>query len=265
MHRGVTPATLFFTDGEDRPLVLLSPTSIPMESIPDACEDARTIGALSWAMLTGQPFDGSESADALAERRPDLARRVVDDTAAMTACRNGGRVPDVANYLGVIANADALRQGEIEVARMQAELEEERRKEREAFEAEQRACEARVRETEEQLAAEREDFARRMKEEEARLADAHQQLDVERAQLEQERVEFDERSADLDRARAEVEAIRAEHDKRVAEAVAAAVAAAKAEMRPRCRRSRANSRSGAAATSRSIARQASSATPPIAR
>jgi len=231
VHRGVTPETLFFDDGDDRPLVLLSPTPVPMESVPDACEDARTIGTLSWSMLTGEPFDGSESADALAERRPDLARRVVDDTVAMTACRNGHRAPDVANYLGVIANADALRQGEIEVARMQAELEEERRKEREAFEAEQRACEARVRETEEQLAAEREDFARKMKEEEARLADAHQQLDVERAQLEQERAEFDERSADLDRARAEVEAIRAEHEQHVAEAVAAAVAATKAEMR----------------------------------
>ena len=231
VHRGVAPDTLLFNDGDDRPLVLLSPTPIPMESIPDACEDARTIGTLSWAMLTGERFDGSESADELAERRPDLARRVIDDTIAMTACRNGGEVPDVANYLGVIANADALRQGEIEVARMEAELEEERRKEREAFEAEQRACEARVRETEEQLAAEREDFARRIKEEEARLADAHQQLDVERAQIEQERIEFDERSADLDRARAEVEAIRAEQERRVAEAVAAAVAATKAELR----------------------------------
>jgi hypothetical protein len=231
VHRGVTPETLFFADVSDQPMVLLTPTPIPIESVPDACEDARTIGMLSYAMLTGESFDGSMTADALAEQRPDLARRVIDETMAMTACRNGGAAPNVENYLGVIANADALKEGEIEVARMQAELMEERRKEREAFEAEQRACAARVQEMEDKLAAERTEFEQRMAEEERQIADVRQQLEVERAQLEQERVEFDERSADLDRARAEVEAIRAEHEQRVAAAVAAAVAATKAEMR----------------------------------
>jgi len=93
--------------------------------------------------------------------------------------------------------ADPLREGEIEMARLQAEMIEERRVERVRLEAEARASAERAEAMEERLRKERADFARQIAREEARIASEAQQVAVERAQLEQERLEHDRRVAAL--------------------------------------------------------------------
>jgi hypothetical protein len=242
VHRGITPDTLQFETGTNRVLVTLEPTPIPIDGVPDAAADAKTIGTLAWAMLTGQRYADGQS---LAELRPGLAKRVTDDTEAMVRSTSGTDAPDVPTYLAVVAAADALRAGELEIAEMQAELLEARRNELETFAAEQRACALRNTELEEQLANERKEFERKMADEEAELASVksdfadlkskeegqlaaeRSQFEHEREDLERDRADFEqrvaEREADLAAKHADVDRIRAEEGSRIDAAIAAAV------------------------------------------
>lgn len=204
VHRGVTPDSLYFEQDTDSLHVALELTPIPLEGLPDERSDGQTIGALAWAMLTGRRYaDGTP--ESLSELRPDLAKRVVDETTSLVTSAGIGDVPDVEQFLSVIAMGDVLRQGEIEVARLQAEIIEERRIERVRLEAEARAHADRAAAMEEQLRRERAEFARQVAEQTARLRSDGQQVDVERVQLEQERLEFTRRVAELERKRADLE------------------------------------------------------------
>jgi hypothetical protein len=245
VHRGVTPDTLSFETGSNRALIVFEPTPIPIEGVPDAGADARTIGMLAWAMLTGERYaaDGQEG-HSLAELRPTLAKRVVDDTEAMVRSASG-ESRDVATFIAVVAAADELRAGELEIAEMQAEILEARRDELARFENEQRACAAKNAELQDQLAEERKEFERKMADEEAQLAAVkaefadlkareEEQLAAERVQFEHERDELArdreaferqvaEREAELAAKHADVDRIRAEEGKRIDAAIAAAV------------------------------------------
>jgi hypothetical protein len=147
-------------------------------------------------MLTGREFSDA-APESLSDVRRDLARRVVDETAAMVNGRAGGDGRDVERFLSVIAMADALRQGEMEMAHLQADLIEERRVERVRLEAGARASADRAEAMEARLRKERADFARQIAREEARIASDAQQVTVERAQLEQERLDIARRAAAL--------------------------------------------------------------------
>jgi serine/threonine protein kinase len=241
VHRGVTADNLLFEQGTHRPVMTLALTPIPLGGVPDAGADARTVGLLAWSMLTGKPLVGEPTEEALLALRPDLAKRVVDDTLAMVRSKSGVAPPDVQDFLAVIATGDALKTAEVEIARIQAELLEERRIERETIaaervaererhEAEVRAAAERAAEIEQRLADERVEFERRKAEEEAQFASTEQQLAAERLQFEQERLELEERNAELAAARADVDKLKADEERRIAAAVAAAVAAAKASM-----------------------------------
>ncbi len=238
VHRGVTPETLAFERGTNRVLLSFAPTPIPIDGVPDACADARTVGTLAADMLSGGEFAEGQS---LSDARPDLARRVIDDTDAIIRCKSGGAAPDAATFLAVIAAADGLKAGELEVAETQAQLLEARRTELAEFEEQQRAAAALNKQLEEQLANERAEFARKMVDEAAQLASLQEdfaglkaseesQLAIERAQLDQERHEFDARVADLeakhmdlDTKHAELDRIRGEEGERIDAAIAAAV------------------------------------------
>ena len=125
IHRGVTPKTVFFEEHTDRVLVSLSPTAIPIESLPDVAADARTLATLTWTMLTGSPPDGESletAEERLAELRPDLAARVRRDVVATMHCKSGGGItPDIASFIAVITMADALKGAENEVERLRQE------------------------------------------------------------------------------------------------------------------------------------------------
>jgi hypothetical protein len=196
VHRGVTPDTVWFERETHALRISLALTSIPLQGLPDQRSDAQTIGRLAWAMLTGHPVS-DPSTESLRDLRRDLAQRVVDETTAMIEGRTDGANRDVERFLSIIAMADALRQGEIEVAHLQAEMIEERRVERIRLEAEARASAERAEAIEARLRKERADFARQIASEEARIASEAQQVAVERAQLEQERLEHDRRVAAL--------------------------------------------------------------------
>src|SRR2546423_1801213 len=73
-------------------------SELPVDSLPDACTDARTIGELAHTMLTGEVGRG-ESDKSLAELRPDLPPAIVEQTEALLRCRAGGMPRDIAEYL----------------------------------------------------------------------------------------------------------------------------------------------------------------------
>lgn len=237
VHRGVTPDTLVFEQGTHRPVMTLALTPVPLEGVPDASADARMIGLLAWAMLTGKVLVGEASQEALLALRPDLAQRVAGDTVAAIRSKRGVEPPDVQNFLAVVANGDALKTAEVDIARIQAELFEERRiereklaaerlAEREKFAAEQRVYVAKAAEIERRLADDRVEFERHKAEEEEQLASAERQIAAERLQFDQERLELEQRSAELAATRADVERLKADEERRIAAAVTTAVAAA---------------------------------------
>ena len=196
IHRGVTIDSLYFEKETHEPRMGLMLTPIPIEGLPDARSDAQTIGRLAWAMFGGHEFSDA-APESLSDLRPDLAQRVVDETTAMVIGRTAGDDRDVERFLSVIAMGDVLRQGELEVAQLQAEMIEERRVERIRLEAEARASADRAAAIEARLKKERSEFAKQIATEEKRIASDAQQVAVERAQLEQERLDFSKRVAAL--------------------------------------------------------------------
>jgi hypothetical protein len=242
VHRGVSPATVLLERETNAVLVSLEPTAVPVEGIPDAGADARTIGTLAWAMFTGKEYAQDQTLSAL---RPDLAKRVIDDTEAMVRSRSGAEQQDVMTYIAVVAAADALKTGEVEIAEMQAKISDQRLAELAAFESNQKACELRNAELQEQLANDRKEFERKMADEaaqlaaikaefeslksseESQLAIERTQVEVERAELAQERAAVEqrlaEREAELNARQAAVDRLRAEEGQRIDAAIAAAV------------------------------------------
>ena len=69
VHRGVTPDSLYFERETHAPRMSLALTAIPIEGVPDARSDARTIGRLAWAMLMGHAV--SDDVHRVAPRRCD--------------------------------------------------------------------------------------------------------------------------------------------------------------------------------------------------
>src|SRR5262249_9743905 len=136
VHRWVTPDSVYFDSQSKRVKIALSPAPIPMTGVPGAAADAKTIGVLAWAMLTGAPYDASKADVKLIDLAPNLASRVVDTVERMVRVSDRDRtVPDVATALGVIAAGDVLKQGEIEIQAMKEEYEERHRQELEKCES----------------------------------------------------------------------------------------------------------------------------------
>lgn len=134
VHRSVTPDSVYFEPNTKGVTVALSPAPIPITGVPDAAADAKTIGMLAWAMLTGTTYDAAKSDQKLIDLAPNLASRVVDVVEQMVHIRDRDPVPDVATAIGVIAAGDVLKQGEIEILAMKEDYEERHRQELEKCE-----------------------------------------------------------------------------------------------------------------------------------
>jgi hypothetical protein len=193
-HRAVTPDNIWIERGTNRVLVSLEPTDAPKTNRPDARDDARTIGALAVAMLTAKPMT-EEHDGTLASMRPDLPQRVVDATEKVAGCTINDETPDISGFLAALAMADAIKEGEVEVARVEAEFRAQMKAEREKWEAEQQAC---------QMAndAQAKKFAEERAEYERRSAKEREQLETARAEIDKRRTEVQEARAELDNARA---------------------------------------------------------------
>lgn len=229
VHRGVPLDTLYFERGGERTRVMLAPMPIPMSGVPDACADAKTIGELAWAMLSGKPFDGQRQGS-LAELAPNLAKRVVDATDEIVRC-NGDETPDVLGFLSTVGMADALKQAEVELAALKEQYDDEHRRaldncEHRLVEVEHHAMEQTA-----LLAGEREEFKRYMDDERAAIAaervefesaaaerqrhlgEVREQLEAQRADAERRLAELDAHRLELDKYRAEVDAFRKEAER----------------------------------------------------
>lgn len=218
VHRGVTPDSVFFDRGSNGVRITFSPTPIPITGVPDACADARTIGMLGWAFLTGKPYAKGETRS-LGEVAPNLATRVIDATDKLIRCKDHEDAPDVGTYLGILAAGDVLKQAEVELAAQKEEYDEEHAKALQACEVRREETEQHAAEQAAILAGEREEFQRMMADEraafeaerkqlEALLEERKERLGAVRAELDQQRTELERRLAELEEYRLSVEKLR---------------------------------------------------------
>ena len=220
VHRGITPETLVFERGSGRVRVSFVPTRVPMTGVPDQATDARTIGTLAWAFLTGKPYAPTETRS-LGEVSPNLASRVVEGTDKIIRSKDHADAPDVETYLSILAAGDVIKQAEVELLAQKEEYDEAHRVELEKCEIHRQEVEQHAAEQASLLESEREEFERKM-------ADARAEFEAERAQfesmmgerkdrfaavraeLDQQRVEMERRVAELEKYRADVEKVRDE-------------------------------------------------------
>jgi uncharacterized protein YecT (DUF1311 family) len=97
VNRSVAPDDIVLQQGSGRVLVAFGRDPEATE-LPNACDDVRTIGQLAWAMLAGGP-PAAAPTKPLAERRPDLPAKIIQDTEALITCDRDGAPPDVNAYL----------------------------------------------------------------------------------------------------------------------------------------------------------------------
>src|SRR4051812_2957534 len=103
--RHVAQDAMIFQQGSGRVLLSFDLAPDSDGSPADECDDARTIGSLSWEMLSGQRLDGAEL-KSLAAIRPDLPRAVLAETNALVHCWRGGPPRDIAAYVALLRSTD---------------------------------------------------------------------------------------------------------------------------------------------------------------
>ena len=106
-NRYVSADSVVFQQGSERVMVAFAPAIAVADVADDRCADARTIGRLAWQMLSGRSPVVSKT-ESLAELRPELSPRIIEETNAMMNCRRDGVAPDVAAFIALVAGrADA--------------------------------------------------------------------------------------------------------------------------------------------------------------
>ena len=133
IHRGVNPDEMVFERGTNRLIITLTRMPIPINGVPDATSDARSIGRLAWTLLSGETW-APETEQGLCELVPNLAKRVADDTMMMSRLKDGQPPPDVMAYIGVIAAGDVLKRAEVDLIALKDEVTEWRETEYRKFE-----------------------------------------------------------------------------------------------------------------------------------
>ncbi|HEY4132779.1 MAG TPA: protein kinase, partial [Gemmatimonadaceae bacterium] len=116
VHRTVTPDTILFERDTNRLRMMFAPAPIPITGVATEAGDARTLGALAWAMFTGERYDPTTAPKSLGDVCPNLATRVIEATDRAIACKEGSTPPDIATFLGVIGSGDVMKQAEVEMA-----------------------------------------------------------------------------------------------------------------------------------------------------
>jgi hypothetical protein len=230
VNRGLGLETVFVEEGSDRVRVMFTPQALSSNGNPDDRDDARTIASLARAMLTRSVADPERDSLPLAELRPGLPTRVVEQAEVLIGRAESLEPVDVRAFIAAIAMSEELRRGEDECARVTQEMSEEQRVTREQLAAERKAHEedlaeqarrfeqekdeilktmAREREeTAKAMAKEREETARAMaKEREASEKQLRQQRERFDKEMQRQRSEFD-REMEKQRASLEKERVR---------------------------------------------------------
>ena len=234
VHRHVSPDRIFLEPTNDRVRVAFAAGPLPRIRTREAqADDALDIVRLAVAMLTGKLDSGHKKGRSLADLRPDLPERLLEETAALLKDPSTGI--DITAYLTLIGMADPVAAGETERDRIHAEVLEEQRVEREKL-ANERAEFERMKESEQRaLAAEAEELRRVFAAEQAELqrefAEAQQAIAAERARM--QRILADERAELLAQQQELVREVDARHAE--IERVAAADRASIEELREKIR------------------------------
>lgn len=229
VHRTLRPEDVFVEEGSDRAKLQFSVHPLQANGIPDEHDDSRTVAAIARAMLTRSVADPERDSLPLAELRPGLPSRVVQQAESLLGRADSIEPVDVRAFIAAIAMAEELKQGEDEYRRIAAEMSEEQRITREQLAAERKAHEEDLaaqagkfaREREEMLKAmarEREDAAREVARErqagEKQLAGERERFEKEmrrqRAMLEKEQSRLERERRAFDREREKARALIAE-------------------------------------------------------
>jgi Protein tyrosine and serine/threonine kinase len=197
VHRAIGLETVFLEPGSDRVLVNFAVRALPLADMPGPEEDAKTIATLARAMLTRSVADPERDRLPLAEVRPGLPERLIGQTEELLGLTRSSAVPDVTEYIAVIAMADALKKGETECAETTRKLLEEERVAREMIEGQRQATERAAAEQARLFQDERDQFAREREKIQRALDRERETLARERAALARERDEHQKDRATL--------------------------------------------------------------------
>jgi hypothetical protein len=220
IHRGVNPDEMVFERGTNRLIITLTRMPIPINGVPDATSDARSIGRLAWTLLSGKMWS-LETEQRLCDFVPNLAKKVSDDTMMMSRLKDGAPTPDVMAYIGVVAAGDVLKRAEIDLIALKDEVTEWRDTEYRRFERRKRELEEKARADAAALAKEREEFrtfesderaaiAAERAELESNIARRQKRLTEVRDELEGQRKLLEQRLTELEAHRVEVEQLHQE-------------------------------------------------------
>jgi hypothetical protein len=195
VHRRLTPDRIFLEPMSDRVRIAFAAGPLPRIRTTDAAvDDTLTVVRLAMAMLTSHANPADYEGRSLAEMRPDLPERLLEETETLLDDPLKGT--DVHSFLALIGMADPMAEGESERDRVRAEVLEEQRVEREKLANERAEFERHMEEERGTLAAEGEELRRIFAQEKATLerafAEAQQRIVVERAQM--QRILADERA-----------------------------------------------------------------------
>jgi uncharacterized protein YecT (DUF1311 family) len=98
-------------------LLAFDPSNPTVDASWDRCADARTIGRLAWEMLAGRRSDQTD-AKTLAELRPDLPRRIVEETIALMNCRREGPLPNIPAYINLLGSPPSVLSSNMSATRI---------------------------------------------------------------------------------------------------------------------------------------------------
>ena len=191
VHRAITPETLFIEPGSDRVCVSFAINALPAGGMPGADADARTIASLARAMFTRSPAAPERAERPLAELRPGLPTRLVEDTEALLQPARDATAQDITGYISRIAMAEALKNGEVHLEEVRSAIEAQQRVHKEQLEKERREHEQLIanerKEHERHVTDQAKKFANEREEFERELAKERKALDRERDALAKER------------------------------------------------------------------------------
>jgi uncharacterized protein YecT (DUF1311 family) len=116
-HRQLSPDDVVFQQGSGRVLLTFDPSNPTVDASWDRCADARTIGRLAWEMLAGRRGDEPD-AKTLAALRPDLPRRIIEETIALMSCRREGPAPNIPAYINLLGSPPSVLSSNISATRI---------------------------------------------------------------------------------------------------------------------------------------------------
>lgn len=224
VHRAITLDTIHLEPETDRVLASFVAQPLTRQGPPGPEGDARTIASLAWSLITRGRDLPQTAEDSLGVVRPELPRMVVDATDALLHDQRVGDTepPAVLDYIALVAMTEAIMRGEIEAARMQASLEQERVLEREDWAAKEQDYQKQIEDLERRRAEESEEAAATLEAERQRMADERAELERQIAAEREEMTrtlesERETLAATLETERAEMASARADLERRTEE------------------------------------------------